>query len=88
MAKIELEVDTLAQLEEALALGVDTVLLDNMSLDDLKRAVALAKGRATLEASGNITLDTVRPVAETGIDYISSGALTHSAINLDIGLDL
>ncbi len=87
MAKIELEVDTLAQLEEALALGVDTILLDNMGLDDLKRAVALAKARATLEASGNITLETVRAVAETGVDYVSSGALTHSAINLDIGLD-
>jgi len=87
MAKIELEVDTLAQLEEALGLGVDTILLDNMSLDDLKRAVALARSRATLEASGNITLETVRAVAETGIDYISSGAITHSAPSLDVALD-
>jgi nicotinate-nucleotide pyrophosphorylase (carboxylating) len=87
MARIELEVDTLAQLEEALALGVDTILLDNMSLDELRRAVSLARGRATLEASGNVTLSTVRGIAETGVDYISSGALTHSAVNLDIGLD-
>jgi nicotinate-nucleotide pyrophosphorylase (carboxylating) len=78
----------LAQLAEALALGVDTVLLDNMNLDDMRRAVTLAQGKATLEASGNITLKTVRAVAETGVDYISSGAITHSAINLDIGLDL
>ena len=88
MAKIEIEVDTLAQLEEALSLGADTILLDNMSPEDLKRAVGLAKGRAVLEASGNVTLATVRAIAETGVDYISSGAITHSAVNLDIGLDL
>lgn len=87
MAKIEIEVDTLTQLEEALSLGADTILLDNMSLADLKRAVGLAKGRAVLEASGNVTLATVRAIAETGVDYISSGAITHSAMNLDIGLD-
>ncbi|HVP85998.1 MAG TPA: carboxylating nicotinate-nucleotide diphosphorylase [Rhizomicrobium sp.] len=87
MTKIELEVDGLAQLEEALAIGVDTILLDNMSVDDLKRAVALAKGRAVLEASGNVSLATVRAIAETGVDYISSGAITHSAPNLDVGLD-
>ncbi len=87
MAKIELEVDSLAQLEEALGLGVDTILLDNMKAEDMKRAVALAHGRATLEASGNVTLSTVRAVAETGVDYISSGAITHSAPNLDVALD-
>jgi nicotinate-nucleotide pyrophosphorylase (carboxylating) len=87
MAKIELEVDTLAQLEEALALRIDTILLDNMPPDTLRQAVAMARGRATLEASGNITLATVRAVAETGVDYISSGAITHSATNLDLGLD-
>ncbi len=91
MVKIEVEVDRLDQLEEALALGVDTVLLDNMSLDDLRRAVTLSASkagrRAVLEASGNVTLQTVRAIAETGVDYISSGALTHSAPNLDIGLD-
>ena len=87
MVRIELEVDTLAQLEEALGLGVDTILLDNMRLDDLRRAVAMARGRAVLEASGNVTLASVRAIAETGVDYISSGAITHSAPNLDIGLD-
>src|SRR5215469_13106881 len=87
MTKIELEVDTLKQLEEALALGIDTILLDNMKPDTLREAVALAKGRAVLEASGNVTLATVRAIAETGVDYISSGAITHSAPNLDLGLD-
>ena len=87
MAKIELEVDSLRQLEEALALRVDTILLDNMAPDDLKRAVALTEGRAVLEASGNVTLATVRAIAETGVDYISSGAITHSAPNLDVALD-
>lgn len=87
MAKIELEVDTLAQLEEALALGVDTVLLDNMPVEMLRRAVALTGGRAVLEASGNVTLSTVRAIAESGVDYISSGAITHSAPSLDVGLD-
>jgi nicotinate-nucleotide pyrophosphorylase (carboxylating) len=87
MVKIEIEVDTLAQLEEALALGADVVLLDNMAPDTLARAVAMAKGRAVLEASGNVTLASVRAIAGTGIDYISAGAITHSAPNLDIGLD-
>jgi nicotinate-nucleotide pyrophosphorylase (carboxylating) len=87
MVKIEIEVDTLAQLEDALSLHADTVLLDNMPLGELRRAVAMAKGRAVLEASGNVTLETVRAIAETGVDYISSGAITHSAVNLDIGLD-
>jgi nicotinate-nucleotide pyrophosphorylase (carboxylating) len=81
------EVDGLAQLEEALGEGVDTILLDNMSLEDLRRAVAMAKGKAVLEASGNVSLQSVRAIAETGVDYISSGAITHSAPNLDIGLD-
>jgi nicotinate-nucleotide pyrophosphorylase (carboxylating) len=87
MAKVELEVDSLAQLEEALALGIDTILLDNMTPEMLTQAVTLAKGRATLEASGNVTLTTVRAIAETGVDYISSGAITHSAPNLDLALD-
>ncbi|MEJ0025473.1 MAG: carboxylating nicotinate-nucleotide diphosphorylase [Rhizomicrobium sp.] len=87
MAKIELEVDRLAQLEEALAFGIDTILLDNMKPETLREAVAMAKGRATLEASGNVTLATVRAIAETGVDYISSGAITHSAPNLDVALD-
>lgn len=87
MIRIELEVDTIAQLEDALALGVDTILLDNMPPDMLRRAVDLAKGRAALEASGNVTLATIRAIAETGVDYISSGAITHSAPSLDVALD-
>jgi nicotinate-nucleotide pyrophosphorylase (carboxylating) len=85
--RIEVEVDTPEQLEEALSLGVDTILLDNMSTDDLRRAVMMAKGRAVLEASGNVTVATVRAIAETGVDYISSGAITHSAPSLDVALD-
>jgi nicotinate-nucleotide pyrophosphorylase (carboxylating) len=87
MVRIEVEVDTLAQLEEALTHAVDVVLLDNMAPEMLARAVALTKGRAVLEASGNVTLATVRAIAQTGVDYISAGAITHSAPNLDIGLD-
>jgi nicotinate-nucleotide pyrophosphorylase (carboxylating) len=87
LVKIEVEVDTLAQLEEALGVGVDAVLLDNMSLDDLKRAVAMIGGRAISEASGRVTPETVAGIAETGVDLISVGWLTHSAPILDIGLD-
>ncbi len=87
LVKIEIEVDTLAQLDEALPLGPDVVLLDNFSLADLREAVARAKGRTVLEASGGVTLETVRAIAETGVDVISSGALTHSAPVLDVGLD-
>lgn len=87
LVKIELEVDTLAQLEEALALGVDAVLLDNMSNDEMRRAVALVAGRAVTEASGRITPETAVEVAATGVDLLSSGALTHSVRTLDIGLD-
>ena len=87
MVKIEIEVDTLDQLEEALALGIDAILLDNMPPETMKRAVAIAKGRAKLEASGSITLERVRAIAESGVDYISSGAITHSARCLDVGLD-
>ena len=87
MVKIELEVDTLAQLEVALALGVDVVLLDNMSLDELRQAVAMCRGRAITEASGRITPDTAAAVAETGVDQIAVGWVTHSARVLDIGLD-
>lgn len=87
MIRVEVEVDTLDQLDEALGLGVDTILLDNMNPDQLSRAVQVTNGRAVLEASGNVTLATVRAIAETGVDYISSGAITHSAPNLDVGLD-
>jgi nicotinate-nucleotide pyrophosphorylase (carboxylating) len=88
LVKIELEVDTLAQLEEALAVGVDAVLLDNMSLDQLRRAVSLVDGRAITEASGRINLETAPAIAATGVDLISCGWITHSAPVLDIGLDI
>ena len=87
MVKIEVEVDTLAQLEEALALGIDAVLLDNMDHPTLRTAVALADGRAITEASGRITPETAPAIAATGVDLISIGWLTHSATALDIGLD-
>lgn len=87
LVKIEIEVDTLAQLEQVLALGVDAVLLDNMTPDELRQAVAMTDGRAITEASGRITAATVKAIAETGVDLISAGWLTHSAAALDIGLD-
>ncbi|MBU0858863.1 MAG: carboxylating nicotinate-nucleotide diphosphorylase [Alphaproteobacteria bacterium] len=87
MVRIELEVDTLVQLEEALSCGIDAVLLDNMTPDQLRAAVKLTAGRAVTEASGRVNLDTVRAVAESGVDMISVGALTHSVTILDIGLD-
>lgn len=85
---IEVECDTLDQVAEALDSNVDAILLDNMTLADLRSAVALAGGRARLEASGGITLENVRAVAETGVDEISVGALTHSARSLDVSLEL
>ena len=88
LVKIELEVDTLAQLEEGLALGVDAVLLDNMEPPTLAEAVRMVAGRAVTEASGRITLDTVAAVAAAGVDLISSGYITHSAPILDLGLDI
>jgi nicotinate-nucleotide pyrophosphorylase (carboxylating) len=87
LVKIELEVDTLAQLEEALGIGVDAVLLDNMAPPLLREAVALVAGRAITEASGRITPQTAPAIAESGVDLISIGWLTHSAAVLDIGLD-
>ncbi|MER8417832.1 carboxylating nicotinate-nucleotide diphosphorylase [Mesorhizobium sp. M1329] len=87
LVKIEVEVDTLAQLEEVLGFAPDAVLLDNMSLADLRRAVAIVGGRAITEASGGIASDTARAIAATGVDLISVGRLTHSAPILDIGLD-
>ncbi|CAH2396990.1 carboxylating nicotinate-nucleotide diphosphorylase [Mesorhizobium ventifaucium] len=88
MVKIEVEVDTLEQLDVALALGVHVVLLDNMSVEDLARAVALVGGRAITEASGRVTPKTAPSIAATGVDLISVGWLTHSAPILDIGLDM
>lgn len=87
MVRIEAEVDTLAQLEEALALGLDAILLDNMSHDMLREAVARTRGRAVLEASGGVSLATAGAIAATGVDLISAGALTHSARCLDVALD-
>lgn len=84
---IEIEVDRLEQLEEALLYAPHAVLLDNMDLDMLRQCVALVAGRCATEASGGVRLETVRAIAETGVDYISAGALTHSALNLDVGLD-
>lgn len=85
---VEVEVDRLDQVEAVLAGGVDTIMLDNFSLDDLRAGVALVDGRAIVEASGGITLETVADVARTGVDVISVGALTHSVRALDLGLDL
>lgn len=85
--KIEVEVDTLAQLDEALEEGADIIMLDNMSIDDMTLAVKKTAGRAMLEASGNVTLERIPAIAGTGVDIISSGAVTHSAPNFDVGLD-
>jgi nicotinate-nucleotide pyrophosphorylase (carboxylating) len=89
LVKVEIEVDTLDQLKEVLANGkADVVLLDNMEPTTLREAVALCKGKIVTEASGGVTLDTVAAIAETGVDVISSGALTHSAPSLDVALDI
>jgi nicotinate-nucleotide pyrophosphorylase (carboxylating) len=85
--KVEVEADQLDQVEQGLAAGADMILLDNMKLEQLRAAVALTKGRATLEASGGVNLETVRAIGETGVNFISVGALTHSARAVDIGLD-
>jgi len=89
LVKIEIEVDGLDQLAEVLAIGLaDAVLLDNMSIADMRKAVEMVGGRLPLEASGGITLDTIEAVASTGVDYASSGWITHSAPNLDVALDI
>ena len=85
---VEVEVDRLDQIEAVLAAGIGTIMLDNFSLDDLRRGVEQVGGRAIVEASGGVSLDTVRSIAETGVDVISVGALTHSARALDLGLDV
>jgi nicotinate-nucleotide pyrophosphorylase (carboxylating) len=85
---VEVECDTLAQVADAIGAGADLILLDNFSVADMAAAVELTAGRAKLEASGGITLDSARAIAETGVDYLAVGALTHSAPVLDIGLDL
>jgi nicotinate-nucleotide pyrophosphorylase (carboxylating) len=86
-ARVEVECDNRKQVEAALAAGADIVMLDNMSLEQMRECAALCKGRAIVEASGGVRLDTVRAIAETGVDWISVGALTHSAPALDIALD-
>ena len=88
LAKIEVEVENLHDLNEAIDAGADIVMLDNMSTNDIKEAVKIADGRVLLEASGNIKLENVRDIAETGVDLISVGALTHSAIAVDISLKI
>lgn len=85
---IEVEVDRLDQIEPVLAAGVDTIMLDNFSVDDLRAGVQQVRGRALIEASGGISLDQVREIAATGVDLISVGALTHSPRSLDLGLDI
>ena len=89
LVKVEIEVDTLDQLREVLDTGLaDVVLLDNMDIATLTEAVKLAQGRVVLEASGGVTLDSIAGIAATGVDYVSSGALTHSAPNFDVALDI
>ncbi|SHL34661.1 nicotinate-nucleotide pyrophosphorylase [carboxylating] [Bradyrhizobium lablabi] len=89
LVRIEIEVDTLAQLREVLDIGLaDVVLLDNMDIATLTEAVKLANGRVVLEASGGVTRDSIAKIAATGVDYVSAGALTHSAPNFDVALDI
>ncbi len=88
LVKIEVEVDGLAQLDEALALGVDVVMLDNFSLELMREGVRRAKGKAIIEASGGIRPDTAEAIAATGVDLLSLGWLTHSSPNLDVALDI
>jgi nicotinate-nucleotide pyrophosphorylase (carboxylating) len=85
---LEVEVDRIDQIEPVLAAKIDTIMLDNFTLDELREGVALVAGRALIEASGNVNLDTVRDIAQTGVDIISVGALTHSVRSLDLGLDV
>jgi nicotinate-nucleotide pyrophosphorylase (carboxylating) len=85
---VQVEVENLEELREALVAGADAILLDNMPPALMREAVAITAGRATLEASGGVTLDTIRPIAETGVDFISIGALTHSARSLDVSLEV
>ncbi len=86
--RIEVEVDTMDQLREALDAGVDVIMLDNFALEDIRRAVSVVAGRVLLEVSGGVTPEKVRAIAECGVDFISVGALTHSAPAVDIGLDI
>jgi len=86
--KVEIEVKNLQELDEALASGADVIMLDNMTVENMRKAVAIAGGKVPLEASGNVTLENVREIAETGVDFISVGALTHSVQASDISLKI
>jgi nicotinate-nucleotide pyrophosphorylase (carboxylating) len=88
LARIEVEVETLGELRDAIAAGADIVMLDNMPIDTMAEAVKIAKRRVTIEASGNISMRNVRKVAETGVDLISVGALTHSVTAADISMKI
>ena len=88
MVKLEVETRNLDEVKEALEAGADIIMLDNMSCEDMKKAVELVNGRALLEASGGITAETLRAVAQTGVDVISIGALTHSVTALDISMKM
>ena len=87
LTKLEVECDSLGQVGEAVKAGVDVIMLDNMSVADMTKAVGLIEGRAKVEASGGIRIDTIRPIAETGVDYISTSKITQAAPAVDIGLD-
>jgi len=87
-AKIEIECDTIEQVKEAITEGADIILLDNMSIDQIHKSINIIDGKATIEASGNVALETVETIAQTGVDYISVGKITHSAPSTDIGLDI
>jgi nicotinate-nucleotide pyrophosphorylase (carboxylating) len=87
-AKVEIECDTIEQVQEAIIEGVDIILLDNMSIEQIHKAISIIDGKATIEASGNVSLETVEAIAKTGVDYISVGKITHSAPSADIGLDI
>ncbi|WP_198084205.1 carboxylating nicotinate-nucleotide diphosphorylase [Variovorax sp. E3] len=87
LTKLEVECDRLDQVSEALEAGVDVIMLDNMSVPDMKKAVEMVNGRTKIEASGGIRLETIRPIAETGVDYISTSKITQAAVAVDIGLD-
>jgi nicotinate-nucleotide pyrophosphorylase (carboxylating) len=86
--KVEIEVEDLAGVKEAVQAGADVILLDNMSTDEMREAVQIASGRVTIEASGNVNLDNIREISQTGVDIISAGALTHSAPSVDISLEV
>jgi nicotinate-nucleotide pyrophosphorylase (carboxylating) len=87
LTKLEVECDSLGQVEEAVKAGVDVIMLDNMTVVDMTRAVGIIDGRAKVEASGGIRFDTIRRIAETGVDYISTSKITQAAPAVDIGLD-